>query len=105
MARIAFAASLLGLLAGCSPTFSSPEPRQVIVVPQGSAVVCPGGYAPPCRWANAAWVISPRRHAAQPSGRSCASTARARTTPSALTGKPARCSAAAVQVLQVKPSV
>ena len=49
MARIVFAASLFGLLAGCSPTFSSPEPRQVIVVPQGSAVVCPGGYAPPCR--------------------------------------------------------
>jgi hypothetical protein len=49
MARIVFAASLFGLLAGCSPTFSSPEPRQVIVVPQGSTVVCPGGYAPPCR--------------------------------------------------------
>ncbi|MDO9707145.1 hypothetical protein [Paracraurococcus lichenis] len=50
MRRIAFAASLLGLLAGCSPTFSSePEPRQVIVVPPGGSVVCPGGYAPPCR--------------------------------------------------------
>jgi hypothetical protein len=49
MARIAFAASLLGLLAGCSPTFSSPEPREVIVVPQGSTVVCPDGRSPPCR--------------------------------------------------------
>jgi hypothetical protein len=50
MARIAFVASLLGLLTGCSPTFSStPEPRQVIVVPPGSTVVCPGGGAPPCR--------------------------------------------------------
>ena len=49
MARIAFAASLLGLLAGCSPTFSSPEPRQVIVVPSGSGVVCANGTAPPCR--------------------------------------------------------
>ncbi len=49
MLRIALVASFLGVLAGCSPTFSSPEPRQVIVVPQGSNVVCPGGYAPPCR--------------------------------------------------------
>jgi len=49
MVRIALVASLLGTLAGCSPTFSSPEPQRVIVVPQGSTVVCPGGGAPPCR--------------------------------------------------------
>lgn len=49
MTRIALVAGLLGALAGCSPTFSSPEPQRVIVVPQGSTVVCPGGYPPPCR--------------------------------------------------------
>ena len=49
MLRIALVASFLGVLAGCSPTFSSPEPQRVIVVPQGSTVVSPGGGAPPCR--------------------------------------------------------
>ena len=50
MARIAVLASLIGTLAGCSPTFTTtPEPQRVIVVPPGSTVVCPGGGAPPCR--------------------------------------------------------
>ncbi|WP_158292061.1 hypothetical protein [Paracraurococcus ruber] len=41
---------LAGLLAACSPTFTStPEPQQVIIVPPGGTVVCPGGGAPPCR--------------------------------------------------------
>ncbi|MFZ4407906.1 MAG: hypothetical protein ACOYOH_11210 [Paracraurococcus sp.] len=49
MGRITIVVSLFGLLAACSPSFGGGEPRQVIVVPQGSTVVCPGGYAPPCR--------------------------------------------------------
>lgn len=38
MARITVTVSLLAVLAGCSPTFGSGQPREVIYVPQGSTV-------------------------------------------------------------------
>jgi hypothetical protein len=43
----------LSLLAGCSSSFgggSEPSRPNTIVVPQGTAVVCQNGTAPPCTY-------------------------------------------------------
>ncbi|MEN0076882.1 MAG: hypothetical protein AAGC69_21035 [Paracraurococcus sp.] len=36
MVRIAFCVGVLGLLAACSPSFGSGQPREVVYVPAGS---------------------------------------------------------------------
>ena len=48
--RLCLALFLASLgLSGCISSSSPPPPAtNTVVVPQGSTVVCPNGYAPPC---------------------------------------------------------